>query len=590
MQLKKLAIIPATAALLFGAACGGGDSSEEPGGGAASQDLSGAGNVGGGMDAEAVGPAEEPEGAAEGGTLSVSTEVAPETIDPTRAYYTDSLAILKLVTRGLTGYQYNEGGEVVLVPDMATDLGRVSEDGLTWEWTLKDGIRYDNGDEVTSEDIAYAIKRSFAQDVLTAGPLYQNEFFLDGDKYKGPYSDGTEYAGVEVIDDKTFAIKLSKPFPDLPYYASFPMFTGIPEDLDTKLRYEREIAATGPYKIEEYVPQRSLTLVRNEEWDPETDPIRTQLPERWEFTFATDANQTQKQIIADSGEDQTTLTYTEILASNYRQLLAEEGGEERLVTGSQPCTYFQYLDTRDLTDVNVRKAVGVAYPHEDSLQAGGAIPGLTALPATQILPPGIPGREENDVLGTGGKGNGDPEKAKQMLEEADAVGTKISFYFQTDIPESVKSSEVVEAALEEAGFTVERLPTTSEQIREKLDDPDAPVNMRGSGWCSDWPSGASWFPPVFDGGLINPDSVPNMSFLDEPEVNKEIDRILTIEDPEEAAQAWSDLDKLIMEKYYPVVPRYTPGSAFIHGSRVGGMENDPYFGMPTFEEMFVVPE
>jgi len=594
MQLRKLALIPAIGALVLGAACGGGggdNGSDDPGGGGQpEQDLEQSGAVGGGQDAEAVGPAEAPEGAEEGGALTVLTDGAPSTMDPTRAYYTDSTAILNLVTRGLTGFQRQEDGSMVLVPDLATDLGRVSDDGLSWEFTLKDGMTYNTGDPVVADDLCYAIKRSFAQDVLTSGPLYQNDYFLDGETYEGPYKDDGEYAGCEVVDDKTIQINLARKFPDLPYYASFPMFTPIPEEADTKLDYEREILATGPYMIEDYVPQVSMSLVRNPEWSAESDPIRNQLVDSWDFQFSQDSNQLQSRVIGDSGEDQTVLTYDNILAAKYRQLLNEEGGEERLVTGTQPCTFFQYLDTRELDNVEVRKAVGIAYPTEAANQAGGLIPGLTSIPGTTILPPGIPGRQEYDALGNGGEGNGDPEEAMRILEEEDAVGTKLSFYFQTDVPESISSSEVVEQGLEEAGFEVDRIPTTSEQIREQFDNPDAPINMRGSGWCSDWPSGASWFPAIFDGGLVNPNSVPNMSFLDEPEVNEEIDQILSIEDPEEAAAAWGELDELIMTEYYPAVIRYTGGAAMIRGSRVGGMTNDPTRGMPDFPNMFVVPE
>jgi peptide/nickel transport system substrate-binding protein len=95
---------------------------------------------------------------------------------------------------------------------------------------------------------------------------------------------------------------------------------------------------------------------------------------------------------------------------------------------------------------------------------------------------------------------------------------------------------------------------------------------------------------VFDGRIILPDSTPNPSFLDEPEVNNEIDRILAIEDATEAATAWGELDELIVEKHYPAVIRYTYGSAFIHGSRVGNMLNDSTKGMPAFEVMYVIPE
>lgn len=588
MQLRKLAVLPAVGALLLAAACGGGGDDGDSDGAPQTQGFEG-GTAGEGQNPDAEGPAPEVDGATEGGTATVLTQYAPSTMDPTRAYYVDSTAFLNLVTRGLTGFQRQEDGNYVLVPDMATDLGQVSEDGLTWTWTLKDGIKYQDGTDVVAEDVAYAIKRAFAQDVLTSGPTYHNEFFVDGDSYNGPYKDGDDYAGVTVVDDKTFEIHLTKPFTDLAYYASFPMFTGIPEAKDTKLDYEREIMATGPYMIEEYIPQRSLTLVRNPEWDPDSDPIRHAYPDEWQFEFSQDSNQLQERIIGDSGEDQTALTYDSILASKYRQLLNTDGGEERLTTGTSPCTYWVALDTRKITDVNVRKAIGVAYPQEDANRELGLIQGLTALPATTILPPGLPGREEYDLLGTGGEGNGDPEAANQMLKDAGEEGFKLSFFFQTDIPESVNSSEVVEQGLEKAGFDVERIPTTSEQIREDIEDPNAPVNMRGTGWCSDFPSGASWFPPVFDGSIPTPQSTgTNYAMIDEPEINKENDRILALEDPAEAAKAWAALDKMMQEKYYPVVLRYYDGVAWPHGSKIGNMQDDNTKGMPDFPNIYVM--
>ena len=80
------------------------------------------------------------------------------------------------------------------MPDL-TDLGTVSADKLTWTFKMQPGIKYEDGTQVKVEDLAYAIKRSFAHDVYVNGPTYQIQYFKDGDKYKGPYKDGDTYAG-----------------------------------------------------------------------------------------------------------------------------------------------------------------------------------------------------------------------------------------------------------------------------------------------------------------------------------------------------------------------------------------------------------
>src|SRR5262245_16500495 len=92
-------------------------------------------------------PAEEVKGAQKGGIVTVVTSSTPDTFDPTRVYFTDSLQIMSLVTRSLTTLK-NVGGKSVLVPDMATDLGRANKDSTVWEWTLRDGLKYEDGSPV----------------------------------------------------------------------------------------------------------------------------------------------------------------------------------------------------------------------------------------------------------------------------------------------------------------------------------------------------------------------------------------------------------------------------------------------------------
>ena len=187
MHLRRSATaILAVASLFTLAACGGsGDSDANT----PIQTQGAGGGAGTGKNPDAQGPLEVPGDAASGGTVTVDTVNVPATLDPTRAYYTDSTAILNLVTRALTQYAYNpETQDMELVPDMATDLGTHNKDMTEWTFTLKDGLKYEDGSDVKAEDIAYAIERSFAIEELPDGPTYQLQFFQDGDKYKGPFT------------------------------------------------------------------------------------------------------------------------------------------------------------------------------------------------------------------------------------------------------------------------------------------------------------------------------------------------------------------------------------------------------------------
>ncbi len=585
MRMKKPAVALATAALMTLAACGGGSGT----GTAGSDETVGAGTGKGGEagsfknpDAEA--PVAVPDDAAEGGTLTVLTANVPSTLDPTQAYYTDSTAILSdLVTRSLTQYAYNEEtDDMQLIPDMATDLGRPNEDNTEWTFTLRDGLKYEDGTPVKAEDVAYAIKRSFAIEELPDGPTYQTTFFLDGDKYKGPFKDKGEYAGV-TTSGNDITIKMRRPFTDMDYYASFPAFTAIPEAKDNPETYGQHPMATGPYKFADYKAGSSLTLVKNENWDPNTDPGRIQAVDGWDFKFGQDTAKLENVIINDNGSAQTTLTYDNVSAASYRQISEDK---DRLITGTSPCTYMWFIDMTKIKDLKVRQAIGYAFPYEAYWKGIGEVQGVTRVPGTAILPPGTAGRLEYDPLGIGGV-NTDAEKAKQLLKEAGAEGFEIKFLFATDDDLAVEGKNQIVKGLEAAGFKATPIASTSETIRTDRTVYESPINVRSSGWCSDWPSGGSWFPAQWAGNLVGLEGMPNPANFKVKEMDDEQDRILDTLTPEDATKAWGEFDKTMETKYYPAVNLGYSGTAMIRGSKVGGMANDNVRGMPTFARMYI---
>jgi peptide/nickel transport system substrate-binding protein len=585
MRMKKPAVVLATAALLTLAACGGGSdkANNNPTG---NESFKEGGNAGAFKDPSAKAPAEVPADAQQGGTLTVLTAVAPSTLDPTQAYYTDSTAILSdLVTRGLTQYAYNaQTNDMQLIPDMATDLGQPNADNTEWKFTLRDGLKYEDGTAVKAEDVAYAIKRSFAIKELPDGPTYQTTFFLGGDKYKGPFSDKSDYKGVSVSGN-TITIKMRRPFTDMDYYASFPAFTAIPEAKDNPETYGKHPLATGPYKFADYKPQQELKLVKNDQWDPNTDPGRIQMVDGWDFKFGQDTAKLENIIINDNGDAQTTLTYDNVSASSYRQIASDK---QRLVTGSQPCTFMWFIDMTKVKDVNVRRAIGYAYPYHAAWKAAGEIIGVTRIPGTSVLPPGTAGRVEYDALGIKGE-NTDPAKAKELLQKAGFKPGEfeIKFLFATDDDQSVAAKNEIVKGLEAGGFKATPIASTTATIRTDRTDYNSPINVRSSGWCSDWPSGGSWFPAQWSGDLVGLDGMPNPANFKVKEMDDEQNRILDTLTPGDATKAWGQFDKTMEEKYYPAVVTGYGGVAMIHGSKVGGMADDNVRGMPTMARMYI---
>ncbi|MDN5854616.1 MAG: ABC transporter substrate-binding protein, partial [Actinomycetia bacterium] len=287
----------------------------------------------------------------------------------------------------------------------------------------------------------------------------------------------------------------------------------------------------------------------------------------------------------DTGTAQTTLSYTDVSPAAYKD--AKETG--RLVEGTSPCTYMWYLDMTKIKDKKVRKAIGWAFPYKSYWKASGQIAGVGRVPSTSILPPGTAGRVEYQYPEGQDGQTTDPDKAKALLEEAGKVGFEVSWPYARDDKQKVAAMKVVKQGLEEAGFTAKPYATTTDAIRDVLSDYDAPINVRSVGWCSDWPSGSSWFPAQWAGELVGVEGMPNPANFNEPDVNKQMNKILDTMSAEETAenQAWGKLDKLIQTKYYPAVTVGYDGVAILHGSKIGGLVIDNVVGMPYLRNIYI---
>jgi peptide/nickel transport system substrate-binding protein len=538
-----------------------------------------------------VGPAPAIPGALRGGTLTVlSGHPYTPSLDPSDNYYTDAVSIASdLLIRSLTQYVYDPGTKSMrLVPDLATDLGRHNRDYTTWTFTLRRGIRFQNGQPVTPQDVKFGIERSFDRTTFPDGAPYSNQYFLHGDTYQGPYRTPGPYPGVQVHGD-TLVLKMSQPFPDLPYWASFPAISPIPPGrASDPATYKNHPWATGPYKIQNYSPGRSMVLVRNPQWDPATDPGRHQYVDKLVFDFTTpiDDGLTQR-LLSDVGSAQTTILDGNLPSADYQRFKAT--APDRLVLGSLPCTGLMFPDTRKITDVRVRRALAYAYPYRAAWRARGKIPGVTAKLAASSMPPGIPGRVAYTPL-PGGRPSTNPVKARTLLEEAGALEFPIRFPYMVDVPEEVRWKTIMQRALTEAGFRAVPVPRRAATYGPNvLFNPDAKVNERQVGWCADWPSAGLWVQQVFGSPQSQTASGGQNSNLEQFSNHAVDARIKATELLPLAKQpeAWNALDRSIERKYLPVIPVGYAGVAYARGSKVHNDAIDSVLGMPTFKNIWL---
>jgi peptide/nickel transport system substrate-binding protein len=586
---RGLVALSAAGALAL-SACGGDDGGGDGSGSgqpsAVPSDLANTGNF---TDPDREGPVTI-EGAQEGGTVKVISFTPLETMDPSEIYYTHTNAIsTALLNRSLTQFVYDEeNNQAVLVPDLATDLGTPNEDFTEWTFTIRDGVKYEDGTPVTAEDVKFGMERTMDVETFPESPGgYAKEYYEGGADYDGPYTGKGAQLDAIKVDGQTITITMAKPFPDMPYWGAFPANGPIPADKAGDVpAYANHPLSTGPYKIADYTPHESLTLVRNDQWDPATDPGRTQYPDGYEFDFTVPSEKIDELLLNDQGDAANSMTFDDVLGTDYRKF--QEQAADRLVPGSTPCTRYWAPDYRKITDINIRRAIALAYPTRAVIRASGLIEGVNRYPADALLPPGTPGRKDYTAVEGLTPGDPDPAAAKELLEQAGAVGYELKFLFPSDDPDQVNGKDAIVKGLEEAGFKATPVPTTLENLTTDRENPDKDINIRNAGWCADWPSGGSWFPVLHKtedveqlGQISN-----NYALFSEADVDGRIDDILGLPIEDQAA-AWGELDEYISETYLPLIPISYDGVIQAHGSNVNGHYDDLVLGMPTFKSIWL---
>ena len=588
-RTKAIVTLATSAVLVSLAACGGGDSDTDDGGTGTQGGFTDASETID-KDAEREAPAADIEGATEGGTVTVylPDDPGPEDLDPTNGWSVTGNSIQQALThRSLTQYARDpESGEMVLVPDLAVDLGTPNEDFTEWTFTLREDAAWEDGKPITAEEVAWGITRSMDSEAFPSGPgtEYSAQYFADGDTYKGPYTDkGKAYDAVSFDEGaNSVTIKMAKPFPDMDYWGAFMAMGPAPlGKVSDPPEYGRNPLSNGPYKVESFRPSEELVLVKNDAWTTESDPARHQYVDKWIFKFAADPTQTDELMLSGNTESQTSISAS-VTSENYAKFTDTLG--ERMVQQSAQCTSFWSPDYTKITDVKVRKALAYAYPYESVWNASGEVPGVTRVPANSVMPPGMSGKSDYQVDGEQITFN--PEKAKELLAEAGAEGYEISMAYATGSPTTEAAQEQIEKGLTDSGFTVKSYPVPIETSLYVIwTDPDNKINkklnLRGVNWCSDWPSGSTMLP-----ALLRTGATYNTAFFSEEAIDARMDEINTLPLEDQPA-AWGELDEQIATEYYPLIPTAFRNDLFAFGEQIGNPSGDGSLGAPNYKDLFI---
>jgi peptide/nickel transport system substrate-binding protein len=523
--------------------------------------------------------------ATKGGTLTYYIRSAMEHTDPQRTYVgRDITNWSRTVYRSLVTFPISEDAAKATtpVPDLATDTGQSSDGAKTWKFTVKDGVKWEDGKPITCEDFKYGASRVFATDVITGGPNYLLTYLdiptapgSDLPLYTGPYKSSPEgkaaFDKAITCDGNTITYHFKKPWADFPLaIAALHMMDPYRQDKDQGDKSNYQIFSNGPYKLEgAWDKQKGGTLVRNTNYDPSTDStdIRKALPDKIVFDIGKTAEQVTDQLIADSGQDKYAVTERRIPSSYYSQITGDIA--KRAVTVTSPYTDYLVPNFKRMTNLQVRQALAASLDDTGWVTAGGGDKAYEE--AHDIVNPAVKGYQ--DDLFPGGKG--DPEKSKQLLQQA---GVPMPYPITFTYPSTAtadKQAAALKAGWEAGGFKV-TLDGVANQDTYYTDiqKPDQKADIVWAGWGADWPSAITVTAPLFDSrpNLTKNSNGQDYGAYHSDEFNALVDQAQNATDLDQQTQFLQQADQ-VLAKDVAYIPVDNAIFYFLRGSGVKNYMN-----------------
>ncbi|MFI1564207.1 ABC transporter substrate-binding protein [Streptomyces sp. NPDC020490] len=502
-----------------------------------------------------------------GGTLTVLSNQDFGHLDPARNWVMPTMDFgSRLLYRTLTTFKAapgNKGSEIV--PDLATDLGKSSDGGRTWTFTLKPGLKYEDGTPIRAQDVKYNVERSFAPD-LVGGPDYAQRYLAGTEGYTGPLR-GKHLESIKTPDDRTIVFSLRRPVAEFSYTVTLPTFSPVPESREKGVQYDLRPFSSGPYKIESYARGKKLVLVRNPHWDPATDPVRKAYPDRIVVQQGLKGGQIDDRIIAGEGADASAVEWSDMQPSSIAKVLPRPEVKKRLSAERTGCTDMLALNTSraPFDNLKLRQAMQYAVDKSAQVTASGG-PALNDM-ANGYLPPALTGGRRADGL-YGRSTTGDVAKAKKLLAEG---GKPNGFATTITVSTGDKTrAEALQQSLSRVGVRLQIQTVDPSVYYDTIGDTKHAPDMAMSGWCPDYPSGSTFLPFVFDGRTIKEKgNQGNVSQFRDKAVEKRMDEIAAMSDAASANQAWISLDSVIQSKS-PAVPLLWKRKPLLVGDNIAG--------------------
>ena len=513
----------------------------------------------------------------EGGSIVVGLPGDMVLADPSLVSDSNSSYIHLNVIEGLLGVKAGTLGEIE--PVLAESIPEPIDDGLTYTFKLRTGIKFHDGTDFNADAVVYNYDRQ--KNAPAALRDAYNYYF--GAVFG--WAEASNLASVTAIDATTVEMKLKAPQSNfLIAQAPLPQFgiqsptalkAGDADNPDpSKSPYAqgqggKGMVGTGPFKYKEWTPNDHVTIEKNAEyWNTE------RVAHLDEIIFKPYADQAAELNALEAGD----IDFAQTIAPNDIESLSSNA-DFQVIDRGESCNLGQISMNhlkKPLDNANIRKAIGYAVDKQkyiDTFYAGLAVPADNWMPpaSTHYKALGLP--------------TYDPQKAKDEVTASGLSGDALTleFWYPSDVarpymPDPKGLAEAIATDLEAVGFTV-NFKTAGWRTGYLADEALGKYPMWLLGWTCDWAGPDNFLSTAFfhcDAGQ------PNKEFAwGPPELCKAFSDGLGAADDAAAKTAWEAAQD-ILARDYPTVPLVhskppAAASADIKGFLGAGNLNEPFY-------------
>ena len=432
-----------------------------------------------------------------------------------------------------------------ILPGLATTTGTVTNSGKNYEFTLRKGLKYSNGEPIKASDFKATIIRDFRLNSPGIG-FFSNIVGIDSCE-KNP----TKCASISGIttDDSagTIKIDLSAPQSDFLYVLSIPFTSLVPASTPQKDTENPPPAASGPYYFSSYAPSKSITMLRNPNWTKgEIPAVPDGNPDKITMTLTDDQAQSAQLVASGQYDYDANILPTDRLAY-YKQHYAKQ-----INFFTTPSTYYFFMNERTppFNSLQARQAVNYAINRQALVNLRGGL----GVPTYNFLPPSYPQYK---------KITPDPypynlQKAKQLVQQSGTAGMKVTVYTISDVAVDKATGEYLQGQLKKIGWNAQIRELAGANYYTILGNQATKAQIGFTDWFEDYPYPTDWFNILQNGKNITQVHNNNYGNVNFPSINSQIDHYGHLPPTQALSastnQGWATIDHDLMVKYASTAP------------------------------------